>query len=71
MKEDNNMKKLIFATAIILGLGFSACDSYLDINQDPNSPAEKDVNSSMLLPAAWQTTERRRCSLRRTECCAG
>ena len=46
------MKKLILATAIILGLGTVSCDSYLDINQDPNSPAEKDVSASMLLPAA-------------------
>ena len=46
------MKKLAIISAIILGLGTTSCDSYLDINQDPNSPAEKDVTSSMLLPAA-------------------
>ena len=44
------MKKLAIISAIILGLGTTSCDSYLDINQDPNSPAEKDVTSSMLLP---------------------
>ena len=46
------MKKIAIISAIILGLGTTSCDSYLDINQDPNSPAEKDVTSSMLLPAA-------------------
>lgn len=46
------MKKLFLVSTIILGLATTSCDSYLDINQDPNSPAEKDVTSSMLLPAA-------------------
>ena len=32
------MKKLTIISAIILGLGMTSCDSYLDMNQVPNSP---------------------------------
>ena len=46
------MKKLAIISAIILGLGTTSCDSYLDINQDPNSPTEENMNTSILLPAA-------------------
>ena len=38
------MKKIIVASALALGLGFSSCNSYLDINTDPNSPAEENRN---------------------------
>ncbi|WP_028911437.1 SusD/RagB family nutrient-binding outer membrane lipoprotein [Prevotella sp. MA2016] len=46
------MKK--FATVLIFGLGLAAasCDSYLDINEDPNSPATSNLNTSIVLPAA-------------------
>ena len=44
------MKKYIFMSALALGLCFSSCDSYLDINQDPTSPAESNVTSSMIMP---------------------
>ena len=30
----------------------TSCDSYLDINQNPNSPTENDLSTSMILPAA-------------------
>ena len=46
------MKKLAIISAIILGLGTTSCDDYLDINQDPNSPTEGNMNTSILLPAA-------------------
>lgn len=52
MKEDKRMKKLTIISAIILGLGMTSCDSYLDINQDPNSPTEENMTTSILLPAA-------------------
>jgi hypothetical protein len=52
MKEDKRMKKLTIISAIVLGLGATSCDSYLDINQDPNSPTEENMNTSILLPAA-------------------
>ena len=46
------MKKLTIISAIILGLGMTSCDSYLDINQDPNSPTEENMTTSIMLPAA-------------------
>ena len=48
------MKKNIYilAAAVALSLGLSACDSYLDINTDPNSPSEENVTSDMIMPAA-------------------
>ena len=52
MKEDKRMKKLAIILTIILGLATTSCDSYLDINQDPNSPTEENMNTSILLPAA-------------------
>lgn len=45
------MKKLIIATLAALMLPLTACDSYLDINDDPNSPTESNITSSMLFPA--------------------
>ncbi len=44
------MKKYIFMSALALGLCFTSCDSYLDINQDPTSPSESNVTSSMIMP---------------------
>ena len=46
------MKKLAIISAIVLGLGAASCDSYLDINQDPNSPAESNMTPSIMMPAA-------------------
>ena len=46
------MKKSIIITTIVLGLAASSCDSYLDINQDPNSPTEENMTTSILMPAA-------------------
>ncbi len=44
------MRKYILMTALACGLGLTSCDSYLDINQDPNSPAEGNITSSMIMP---------------------
>ncbi len=44
------MKKIILLLAIVLGI--TSCDSYLDINTDPNSPNGDFVTSEMILPAA-------------------
>lgn len=46
------MKKLFFISALALAMGLGSCDSYLDINQDPNSPSGENVTSNMLMPAA-------------------
>lgn len=46
------MKKLSIFFAIALGFATTSCDSYLDINQDPNSPAEENMTTDILFPAA-------------------
>lgn len=46
------MKKFLITGAFIAGLALVSCDSYLDINNDPNSPGTDDVTSSMLFPGA-------------------
>ena len=46
------MKKLAIISTFILGLAATSCDSYLDINESPNSPKESDLNASILFPAA-------------------
>lgn len=33
-------------------MAVASCDSYLDINQDPNSPTEENMTPSIMLPAA-------------------
>lgn len=46
------MKKYILMAALAGGLCMTSCDSYLDINEDPNSPAEENITSSMIMPGA-------------------
>lgn len=46
------MKKLFLLATIAMGLAVTSCDSYLDINQNPNSPQESDMTPSILMPAA-------------------
>ncbi len=46
------MKKLTILSTIILGMTVASCDSYLDINQDPNSPTEENMTPSIMMPAA-------------------
>ena len=45
------MKKIFFASLLVLGLAFTSCDDYLDINQDPNSPTQENMTPNMMLPA--------------------
>ncbi len=46
------MKKLAILSTIFLGMAIASCDSYLDINQDPNSPSEENMTPSIMMPAA-------------------
>lgn len=46
------MKKYISILFSVLVLGLTGCKDYLDINYDPNSPAEENLTSDMILPAA-------------------
>lgn len=45
------MKKIFFASLLVLGLSLTSCDDYLDINQDPNSPTQENMTPDMMLPA--------------------
>ena len=50
--EDKNMKKyisIVLFSALFLGL--NSCQNYLDINYDPNSPAEENLTNDMIIPA--------------------
>ena len=44
------MKKFAFIFTIALGMLTTSCDSYLDINQDPNSPAEANMTTDIMFP---------------------
>lgn len=46
------MKKLAIISTFVLGLAATSCNSYLDINQDPNSPTESNMTTSIMMPAA-------------------
>ena len=46
------MKKIAIISTIVLGFATASCDSYLDINQDPNSPTEGNMTTSIVMPAA-------------------
>lgn len=46
------MKKLAIISTIVLGLTTASCDSYLDVNENPNSPAEGNLTASIVFPAA-------------------
>lgn len=43
------MKKILILLAIIT-MGLTSCDSYMDINTDPNSPSGENVTATMILP---------------------
>ena len=45
------MKKILLISALALGVGFASCDSYLDINESPNSPSAENIETGMLMPA--------------------
>lgn len=46
------MKKLLLISTFALGLGFTSCDSFMDINVNPNSPSEGQLSAGMIFPAA-------------------
>ena len=46
------MKKLAIISTIVLGMATASCDSYMDINQNPNSPSESQMTTDILMPAA-------------------
>ncbi len=46
------MKKIILFATIAIGLATTSCDSYLDINESPNSPKESNMTTDILFPAA-------------------
>lgn len=46
------MKKILsFLSVVALSAGLSSCDSYLDINQDPNSPSVDNIETGLMMPA--------------------
>ena len=45
------MKKNIYIFLAVAVLSLTSCESFMDINYDPNSPAAENVDNSMILPA--------------------
>lgn len=45
------MKKFIISSLVIAAVSFTSCDSYLDINTNPNSPTEEQLDTRLLFPA--------------------
>ncbi len=45
------MKKILLIFIVALGTCLSSCDSYLDINENPNSPSLSNIETGMLMPA--------------------
>lgn len=46
------MKKIFLTGAVAVMLALSGCDSYLDINENPNSPSVENLDSNLILPGA-------------------
>lgn len=46
------MKKILMTGAIALTLSLGACDSYLDINDSPNSPSVDKLSADLIFPGA-------------------
>jgi len=44
------MKKIFLLFGVGIALSMTSCDSFLDINLDPNSPAQENVNASLIFP---------------------
>lgn len=44
------MKKYILPALVSFAVAFTSCDNYLDINQNPNSPSEEQLTSSLIYP---------------------
>lgn len=50
----NRFLHKIVAAAVISGVSLTSCESYLDVNDNPNYPIEADI--STLLPSACAST---------------
>lgn len=46
------MKKILLTGVVALSLSLGACDSYLDINESPNSPAVGNLTPDLIFPGA-------------------
>ena len=46
------MKKIFVTGVVAASLALTACDSYLDINENPQSPSEGNLTTSMIFPVA-------------------
>ncbi len=46
------MKKIFLISTLALGLATTSCDSYLDVNESPNSPKESNMTAGIMMPAA-------------------
>lgn len=46
------MKKIILTGVVAMSMALASCDSYLDINQSPNSPSVDNLDASLLFPGA-------------------
>ena len=44
------MKKYILPSLMIAAASLTSCDSYLDINSNPNSPTESSLNNDLIYP---------------------
>lgn len=44
------MKKTIISFLAVATLGMTSCDSYLDVNENPNSPSVDQLDAGMILP---------------------
>ncbi|GAB6867945.1 SusD/RagB family nutrient-binding outer membrane lipoprotein [Bacteroides rodentium] len=45
------MKRILLISTVALSMTLASCDSYLDINEDPNSPSVDNIETGMLMPA--------------------
>lgn len=46
------MKNIFLTGVVAASLALTSCDSYLDINENPQSPSESNLTTSMIFPAA-------------------
>lgn len=44
------MKKFIIPSMIVAAMSFTSCNDYLDINTNPNSPSEEQLNTDLIYP---------------------
>ena len=46
------MKKILITGVVAISLGLGACDSYLDVNDSPNSPSVDKLSADLIFPGA-------------------